>query len=122
MSEEKKPVEMPKDDKDGVGVVRQDFNQIKEVKALNGNIVLYVYQGKRDSNYKGADLKSVILTIKEAAERAKAINDMINAMRKQMPEKDIKICTEIVEEILRKIMEARTQRRKLALDPNIKMA
>lgn len=83
---------------------RQHFNNIKDIKAVNGMVVIQVY-GKKEKGDKGADLQDVVLTVRQAAERAASLNRIAS----KLPEKDRKVADDIVDQVIAKILEAREQ-------------
>ena len=96
----------------------QHMSNIKGVKALNGNIVLEVYESgkKKDGKKeKGRPIISKILSIEEAIERAEML---VVLASKQEKIKDTKVMMDIVKDILNRIPEAKAQRLKKNEDPD----
>ena len=96
----------------------QHMSNIKEVKAVNGNIVLSVYESgakKDEKENKGAPVRSKILSLDEAIERAEMLVVLASRMDKV---KDTKVMLDIVKDILAKIEEAKKQRIKKNQDPD----
>lgn len=87
----------------------QHMSNIKGVKALNGNVILEVYAKghTKSEGAKGAPVKSKILTIGEAIERAEVLVVMASKMEKI---KDSKVMMDIVKDILVRVEEAKQQR------------
>jgi len=98
----------------------QNFTNIKAIRAVRGNIVVDVYKKgtkKSKQGAKGKAVKTTFMTVKEAVERAQALN----AIALKMPEADAKDTMDLVQEIIAKCREAQEQKRTLLVDPNGKV-
>jgi len=83
---------------------RQHFNNIKSIEAVNGYVVFKI-QGKPGEGDKGPQLFDKRLSVREAAERARSLNQMAS----KFPEKDRKVALDIVDDVIAKCLEAREQ-------------
>lgn len=96
----------------------QHMSNIKGVRAVNGNIILDVYEKgskKDEATEKGAPVRSKVLTIGEAMERAEVLVVLASRMEKT---KDAKVMLDIVKDILARVEEAKKQRLKQNKNPN----
>jgi len=90
---------------------KQLFNRIKSVRAEGGHVIVDVKKGF-DPSYKGRPLTTQVWTVKEAAARAKGLNEL----SKDLSTNEALIAMEIVTEVIAKCKEAQQQ----LFDPNIK--
>jgi DNA polymerase elongation subunit (family B) len=99
--------------------IDQTFDQIKSIEAINGNIVIRVYptkDGKPLRTASDTELKSTILSVKEAAQRAIALNEMVG--RQVFSTAEAKDTLDVVEELVAKIKEAKEFLLKKNKDPD----
>jgi hypothetical protein len=94
-------------------LARETFNRIKEIKAVEGRVVIEVYDKPADE-IGARKLESKTLSIKEAAMRAKALNDIVS----QLPKKDGLVALDIVESTIRACQEAKKQSLSKNQDPS----
>ncbi len=94
-------------------LARETFNRIKDIKAVNGQVKIEVYSKEPDEA--GAKkLETQLLTIREAARRASALNRVLH----KFPKKDSAIAYEIVEKTIAACREAQRQCRDKNIDPD----
>jgi hypothetical protein len=85
---------------------RQSFNRIKRVYAAGGHVVLEVYdKPPTDGNEESKQISTKVLQVRQAAERARALN----AMAMRMPKKDAQVAMDIVRDTIAACKEAQTQ-------------
>lgn len=85
---------------------RQSFNRIKSIHAKDGFVFVSVYPlGEGDKPDMGNPLKDQMLSIREAAARAKGLN----AMAHKLPKKDRETAMEIVDNVIAACREAQKQ-------------
>ena len=89
---------------------KQYFSRIKDIKAIGGMVVIEVYKATKDvqAYMKGEAVKTTICSIKEAAQRARALNAMV--VKTDMIDRPQAM--EIVEAIIQACLEAQRQQLK----------
>ena len=91
---------------------KQTFSRIRAIKALEGLVLMVVDErGNNAPEQAGENLKTVLMSIKEAATRAYGLNRMLGVV----PEMDRDVALAIVEETIAACREAKVQQ----MDPEI---
>ncbi len=97
---------------------RQNFSKLREVEAINGNIVLRVAGEdvqKKVKDKQAPLLRDVVLTIPDAIERCEALVVMASKMESIHERKQL---LDVVKDTLAKIEEAKAQRIKMGKNPD----
>ena len=85
----------------------QSFNRIRDIRAVDGMVLVLVDEKRQDEGVQSAKLKPVLMSVREAAERAIGLNRMIN----KFPGKSDKdTAHEIVEATVAACKEAQRQK------------
>ena len=88
----------------------QHFSNIKNVFARDGFVFVQVKPAEQQETEMGNKLKDQMMSIRQAASRARNLN----AMAHKLPEKDRKVAMDIVEAVIAACKEAKEQAEKIA--------
>ena len=94
-----------------IPIARQTFNRIRNLRAEGGYVHVDVKED-HDKDYIGPELTTQVWTVKEAAQRAQALNRIAH----KLPEKERAVAMDIIEVVIARCKEAQMQ----LMDPKIR--